>query len=76
MNSSNIMVVGTKCIFSVMSMAINILIMFTLSHLILGDTDPEILQHDDKILSNKNAGFIYLDFAKAFDKVYHKLLVQ
>ena len=50
--------------------------MFTLSHLILGDTDPEILQHDDKILSNKNAGFIYLDFAKAFDKVYHKLLVQ
>ena len=40
----------------------------------------QLLQHYDEILRNINAGYetdvIYLDYAKAFDKVDHKLLLQ
>ena len=40
----------------------------------------QLLQHYDEILLNMNAGYetdvIYLDYAKAYDKVDHKLLLQ
>ena len=40
----------------------------------------QLLHHHDQILQNLNNGFetdvIYLDYAKAFDKVNHKLLIQ
>ena len=40
----------------------------------------QLLQHYDEILRNINAGYetdvIYLDYAKAFDKVDYKLLLQ
>ena len=39
----------------------------------------QLLQHYDEILRNMNAGYetdvIYLDYAKAFNKVDHKLLI-
>ena len=40
----------------------------------------QLLQHYDEILNNLNEGYetdvLYLDYAKAFDKVDHKLLLQ
>ena len=40
----------------------------------------QLLQHYGEILRNMNAGYenyvIYLDYAKAFNKVDHKLLFQ